>query len=233
MNIENNQISSEEHQLLEGRLKFYQFLQLLLRMPITIKIFNEIKEKGYIEGLREFDQSGQMVHDFFYSENLEESIQMARQDFFGLFVGPEALLAPPWESVYRSKEKALFDFPTFEVRDLYSQYGLEVKKKEHHHDEADDHIVYELEFMLQLIERSIGEHDSDKRKSLLKGQQRMLKEHLLKWVPRFSTDIQNHGTSKLFIGLGALVNDFISFDDQLVEDLLRSQDQPENRLSEC
>ena len=219
MEIQNQLFTTEQNQLLSARKKLYQLLHQLLSEPISFERFIEIKEQGYIDGLIELDNSVQILYDFFYCQDIDESIQKAREDFFRLFIGPDSLPAPPWESVYRSKERALFDFPTFEVRNLYNQFGLEVRKRENLHDEADDHIVFEIEFMIALIEKTQKEEEKDVIIELLEGQKMLLSEHLSKWVPQFSLDIRNNASSSLFIGIGYLLDFFTKFDCELVDDL--------------
>jgi TorA maturation chaperone TorD len=65
------------------------------------------------------------------------------QEYTRLFIGLERTLAPPYESVYLSRDHIMFERQTLEVRDYYKKAGLEIPRL---HKEPDDHIGYELLF---------------------------------------------------------------------------------------
>lgn len=211
---------TEQIEIHMARKSLYQLLHLLLSKPLTIKTYKEIQEGGNVEGLLDFDQGGKLLYDFFKTENIEESLKVAREDYFRLFVGPASLPAPPWESVYRGKEHALFDFPTFEVRQLFQHFGFEIEKKPNQHVEAEDHIEFELEFMILLIEKTLREMNGETIRPLLIGQRNMIDEHLALWIPQFTKDIKNNANSTLFLGIAELLDAFIKFDSQVLNELL-------------
>ncbi|MDF1510845.1 molecular chaperone TorD family protein [Robertmurraya sp. DFI.2.37] len=211
-------IKDKNVQLLKARKDFYQLQYILFSQPMDLETYFNIKDSFNIQGLQEID-GGKRFYHFFISDDEKAAIEMARDDYFRLFIGPDSLLAPPWESVYRGKDRCLFDFPTFEVKELFKTYHLALERKPDQHIEAEDHISYELQFMIQLIERTEQEHNVSIYNHLLDGQKRMLKEHLAKWVPSFSSDIQNHAKSELFISSARMLEDFIIFDMDVINEL--------------
>lgn len=213
-------IRKEQFELVIARKKLYQLLHLLLSKPLTVETHEQIMGNGCLDAITNLGQGGLLLLEFFKAEKVEESIRIAREDYFRLFIGPHALLAPPWESVYRGKERALFDFPAFEVRKLYNQFGLSVENTENQHREADDHLVFELEYMLALIEKSLKEQEKDTLIALFVGQKTMIDEHLLKWIPQFSEDIRLHADSKLFTGVALLLDEFVSFESNILEEFI-------------
>ncbi|HSO27591.1 MAG TPA: molecular chaperone TorD family protein, partial [Anaerolineales bacterium] len=74
-------------------------------------------------------------------------------DYNRLFVGPAKVLAPPWESVYLTKERLIFQEQTLQVRGWFRRFGLEVENLYH---EPDDHIGLELLFLAHLAELSVA-----------------------------------------------------------------------------
>ncbi len=112
-----------------------------------------------------------------------------------LFVGMGHVPAPPWESVYRSDERMLFDWPTLQVRAAYRAMGLEVGRPE----EPDDHIGLELLFMAELCER-------EARGSVeVRGvQHEFLSSHLMQWAPAFCEDILANTQVAFYRGLALL-----------------------------
>ena len=82
-------------------------------------------------------------------ENVDEHvIRTFEYDYNRLFVGPNQLLASPFESSYRNYEGNIMQQETLKVRNFYHYVGLQVA------DEGqfpDDHIQFELEFILHLL----------------------------------------------------------------------------------
>ena len=74
-----------------------------------------------------------------------------RSDYTALFIGLEQVDAPPWESVYLSRDHLLFDAQTLAVRDFYARFGLQIPNLDH---EPDDHMGYELLFLAHLLEQA-------------------------------------------------------------------------------
>jgi len=97
----------------------------------------------------------------------EESCEEA---FQRLFVGPYALPAPPWGSVYLDKESVLFGDSTLKLREWMRQHGVEP-----HLDQAEpeDHIGLMLMMASWLAENDARHLDT------------FLAEHLLPWSSRY------------------------------------------------
>lgn len=139
----------------------------------------------------------------------DEMTSEVRWDFTQLFVGPYALPAPAWESVYRSNEHLLYQDTAFEVRKDYLKYNFIPKNYPH---EADDHIGFELDFMFQL--------STNTDKNALKDSRKFLEEHLMKWIPDFSRDVQKHALTEFYRGVAVILKGFISEDLKLLNELL-------------
>lgn len=127
-----------------------------------------------------------------------------REDYDRLFVGPEHLPAPPWESVYRSEERLVFNRPTLQVRARYRKEGLAVE----HPGTPDDHIGLELLFMALLAERRA---EGDIGAGL--AQREFLECHLLKWAQSFCSDLFVVAATDLYRGL-ALLTDGVLVQDR-------------------
>ncbi len=108
-----------------------------------------------------------------------------RRDHARLFVGPNRLLAPPWESVYCSREHLIFDRQTFEVRQQYQRYGMETRQS---NVEPDDHVGLELRFIAHLNGLALfamDKGDTNLTVEAVEATGRFLTEHLLRWSPEF------------------------------------------------
>lgn len=124
-----------------------------------------------------------------------------------LFVGPGHLPAPPWESVYRTEERLVFDWPTLAVRASYKEMGLAAANTK----EPDDQIGLELLFMATLADR-----EADGDDPAANAQAAFLRDHLLLWAPAFCTDLANSSTCDLYKGLALLTEGMLQQDRELL-----------------
>lgn len=115
-------------------------------------------------------------------------------DYTRLFIGPYKLLAPAWESVYRSADRLVCQQSLLEVKELYREAGLVLNTGNF----LDDHIGIELEFMSYLYKNNINE---------LK--EKFIREHLIKWVPLFCNDIIKHAQTSFYKDLALFTKDII------------------------
>lgn len=108
-----------------------------------------------------------------------------RADYQKLFVGPGHVPAPPWASVYLTREKLLFGEPETIARQFYHSIGLSVSTAE-----PADHISLELAFMARLYAFA----RSGNRMAAGAGniQKRFLDTHLLRWTLDWHSDVMHH-----------------------------------------
>lgn len=119
----------------------------------------------------------------------EDALDRLKGDYVRLFIGPSRLPAPPWESVYVTGERLLFQQSTLDVREAYRFAGYQSTGYPH---AADDHLATELGFMRALAldsERACASGDGERLAVLLSRQIMFLSEHINAWVPRFADEI--------------------------------------------
>lgn len=136
----------------------------------------------------------------------QEAFDALRIDHTRLFLGPGKVLAAPWESVHFTEERLVFQQQTLQVRGWYSRFGLEVVKL---HQEPDDHIGLELEFLAHLAKlglQAIETGNSKRFDELLDAQRKFLTEHLLKWSPIWYGLVMQHARTDFYRGVAHLTN---------------------------
>ena len=120
------------------------------------------------------------LKDLLTSENLDEAvIEYAR-----LFIGPFALVAPPYGSVYLDEGKQVLGDSTLAVQKFYHREGLELPDD---FKDMPDHIAVELEFMSSMAaeySEMIASKDSHASVSMDK-QSEFAETFLLPWLPQF------------------------------------------------
>ena len=125
-------------------------------------------------------------------------------DFNRLFVGPGEMLAPPWESVHRSKTKLTFQEPTLQVRALYVRFGVQAPAV---HREPDDHLGLELAFMATLSDlaaRAAARDDAAQLATCFRTQRDFLRDHLLAWAPACLGLVEEHAETDYYRGAARL-----------------------------
>ncbi|MCC7370380.1 MAG: molecular chaperone TorD family protein [Chloroflexi bacterium] len=126
-----------------------------------------------------------------------------RRDFYTLFAGPGHVPAPPWESVYRTEERLLFDWPTHAVRQAYRTMAIRTARP----DEADDHIGLELLFLALLDERAAGGDAS-----AATAHRQFLREHVLQWAHRFCEDVRAAAETDFWRGVALVTSGVLALE---------------------
>ncbi|CNK99231.1 Tat proofreading chaperone DmsD [Yersinia aleksiciae] len=106
-----------------------------------------------------------------------------------LFIGPYALPAPPWGSVYLDKENVLFGDSTIKLRDWMAQQQVEVTLAQ---QEPEDHFG-----LLLMMAAWLAEHQPADLPVLLA-------EHLLPWGYRYLALLQADANHPFYQGLAEL-----------------------------
>ncbi len=217
--------------LLEERVVVYDLLRL---------VFQDEPSKGLIQTLvgnpmiadvpfadedERISQGCKQVRDYLANlapveDENEQEYQRVHWDYTKMFIGPGELIVPPWESVYTTKERLIFQETTLEVRKAYLKYNFLPKQYLH---EADDHIGLELEFMYRLSEQALKtfqNNELQQTEAILKDQQQFLREHLQLWIPEFSEKVINGADTDLYRGMANVLNGIIDMDAELLEEII-------------
>lgn len=186
--------------------------------PDIVWLDQLISEDIFSEPILEMDEPevtiGLEILNKWTSENRkglsDEAIDMLQRDFMVLFVGPGKLLAPPYESVYFGKDRLVFQERTFQIREIYRIFGLEIELGNH---EPDDHIGLEISFVSYLAKmalQGLQEGDEKKFNEYIVAKSRFLSEHLLQWSAAWSALVINHAKSDFYRGIGYLTTGSLS-----------------------
>lgn len=142
-------------------------------------------------------------------------------DYTYLFIGPDKLPSPPWESVYRGEKRLVFGEHTIQVRRAYREYKLQPGRL---NQDPDDHIGYELDFMYQLNEKIIQrlkKGNIPAIKKILISQRDFLNNHLSKWVQEFTQDMGKSARTDFFKGFAMILEGFIKHEIKEINPLFK------------
>lgn len=133
-----------------------------------------------------------------------DRLEDLKKDYQQLFIGPHSLPAPPWESVYLSREHLVFESQTAAVRQFYARYGLQVEKL---YKEPDDHFGLEMAFLAHLSAlglEALHRGDDEGLELILADQRTFMSEHLLLWAPDFLQRVITHAQTDYYRGAATL-----------------------------
>ncbi len=152
----------------------------------------------------------------------EGVLDKVRSEYTRLFIGPATLPAPPWESVYTTKERLIFQESTLKVRQCYLKYNF---RPTNYRSEPDDHIALELDFMANLshlTEKAFQDGNTNEVIQILTDQKAFLEEHLLAWVPQFVADLEAGTSHPLYLGIASMLKRFLETDQVIIDEILKS-----------
>lgn len=172
----------------------------LINVLATERLFDEWMLNGDHPDI----QAGLSLLRSFAAQWDEAQLPALTHDYMRLFIGPDALLAPPWESVYRSPEGLIFDKTTLEVRREYQRFGMPIPKL---HNEPEDHIGLELRFIGHLMALSldaVGQNQVGAISLILGALDSFLHDHLLCWADQCLDKVINHANTAYYRGIALL-----------------------------
>lgn len=158
------------------------------------------------------------------SEKFEPNSVELRLEYNRLFVGPNALPCPPYESVYRKErvdsEIGMLMGPTvLDVKKRYNEAGLEIAKS---FTDLPDHIAIELEFMCFLCTKESESVASGADESIWRHrQEEFCKLHLEPWIEEFSSRVINNTRSAYYRAAAELLRDWIQEEGEALEGIPR------------
>jgi TorA maturation chaperone TorD len=142
----------------------------------------------------------------------DEGFEELAIDHARLFVGPFALLAPPYGSIYLEGERRLMGDSTQAAGECYQEVGLEMAAG---FNGTPDHIAVELEFMYFLVVKefdALAGGNLDRVQNFRQKQRAFLERHLAAWVPDFSRSVEEQAQTRFYKDLGAATRVFIKSD---------------------
>lgn len=191
---------------LDGFAAAYGVMSRLLLAPADRELLAALAEPALLSAwpLRRDPDTARGLDLLAASRSAGEDVPALVRDYDRLFVGPGRLLAPPYESVYRTEEGLLFEEPTFQVRAAYQTFGLAAPRMNR---EPDDHIGLEFSFLEHLSHRALAALDAGDEFRLdttLAGQSAFLRDHLLVWGQDCLRAVARHAQTAFYRGTAAL-----------------------------
>lgn len=193
-----------------------EFLELFLKDDLLGAI-------SYQDRSEQINKGTELISFHLKDPDLTEYEQVGelQADYTVLFIGIGKMPSPPYESVYRSPKKLVFQDETIRVRHKFAKQGL---LPEHFKREPDDHIGLELDFMAHMCDwslKAIQNNELAKAQKYLKAQKDFIDEHLMQWVPDFCGDILKNSKTTFFQGVSHILMGFLMVEKEEIDNLLK------------
>ena len=124
--------------------------------------------------------------------------------------------ADPYESVHRSPMRLMMQDEWEEVLKFYREVGLQRSETA---VEPEDHLGIELECMARLCQRFTKAYDQGDDKACsdsIQMQMRMLEDHLLLWVPRFTDEVLKVAKTEFYKSVAVITHEYLAMDAEFV-----------------
>ncbi|MEG2291448.1 MAG: molecular chaperone TorD family protein [Clostridium sp.] len=218
--MNNNELLKE---YMDYRCGIYFWLRNLYISEPTVEILSDIVQTCREFGINEDSPAYEKEFIYFFAnlskEDIENTNKELKSEYARLFLGPKRILAPPYESVYCTRNRQLFGETCISVRRLYEQLGLKINKVG---NVPDDFIGFELEFMYYLAFTTgevINDNNMDKIDELLNHQYNFIKDHIGVWIERFTNDIYENTKMEYFKVIANFTKEFILEDYKSLSEL--------------
>lgn len=197
----------------EGQMLVCGLLAKALYGPPDRTWIQELKQQKTFDGVPFGAETIEMQSAIECFERWTESIGSTIQDadfeeicgdHTRLFIGPQRLLAAPWESVYTNKDRAVFQTETQSVKNWYARFEMALTSE---YNEPADHIGLEFSFLAELSALTLTAseiRDGTEVKRLIDAQRGFLNQHVLRWVHRWAADVVRHARTDFYRGLAWL-----------------------------
>ncbi|QIZ78031.1 TorD/DmsD family molecular chaperone [Ferrimonas lipolytica] len=127
---------------------------------------------------------------------VNDSAYEIERDYYQLFVGPGAMTAYPWGSVYTDKENLLFGATAVAFKEFCQRYGIELTLDHH---QPLDHIGLVVGVLGSLLQNE-----------QLQATDELLVEHLMPWAPRLLECVNGNAKTGFYRGFAMLTEQMLA-----------------------
>jgi putative dimethyl sulfoxide reductase chaperone len=213
--------------LMESRARMYGMLSRMFLKEIDEEALRDLQGMKFptATGNERVDEGYSLLYKYL-SRAWEESVTELAIDYVRTFIGHGVngfSAAYPFESVYTSERRLMMQEARAEVLQTLRDNGL----KRGRWTEGEDHIALELEFMQRMALRCADDlraGDEDAAVEHVETQRTFVRDHLLNWLPMFTSDMLKFSRTDFYQGLAHLSLGYVDQDAALLDDLLDEGD---------
>ena len=220
MNDETREVVSA---LLAGRTYIFSLLHTLLGAEPTKALVDAAAGEASVQALSLFAQDDAKAPQLLLAalELLKDAeLEDLKGEYTRLFLGPQDYVAAPWESVYTTKERALFQESTLDVRGWFRRFGYVAGGYPNY---PDDHISLMMDFLArtsQMAAEQLALGEVKACAAILGDQAEFERVHMLNWLYNYAKDMQLSASNFFYPQLAVAIAEFIAYDQQVIEEIV-------------
>ena len=221
----NNEVKEVVSALLAGRTYIFSLLHTLLGAEPTADMIAAATGEAGMQAVALFAQDDDPAPGLLAAalELLKDADPDAlRDEYTRLFLGPTDYIAAPWESVYTTKERALFQESTLDVRLWFGRFGYVAGG---YPNCPDDHISLMMDFLAratQLAAEQLACGNAKGCAGVLEAEKACEQQHLLNWLRSYARDMQLSETHVFYPQLAVALAEFIRYDQQVIDEMVQA-----------
>ncbi|MDR1082682.1 MAG: molecular chaperone TorD family protein [Coriobacteriales bacterium] len=186
----------------------------------TVEVATEYGNPHIANGLRS-------IRNFFMLSKADRRVQLATE-YARIFLAAGVYtqtrsVAVPYESVFTSEERLMFQDARDEVRATYQRCGFELDVELR---EPEDHLSFELEFLAHMARRSsdcIEQKRYEAFPLLIMEQKDFIEQHLLNWIPDLIQTAKRYAKNTFYPGMLLITWGYLEDDCEFLEELLERE----------
>ena len=209
--------------ILQGRQYIFEIFHKLLGEAPTAEMVQALSSPDSMQALALFAQDDSAAPVFLagvLARLPEISLDALEGEYTRLFLGPDDLIAPPWESVYHGTARALFQQSTLAVHEWYAKYGFVPKNYPH---VPDDHVALMMHFLSLLCQRALDALESSNAlvyRDALAAQLLFEQNHLMNWLGAYASDMKKSQSQYFYPHLVQAAEQMIAYDNGLLLEMM-------------
>ncbi len=200
-----------------ARADMYRFLAATFLEPPSPRLLAPLFADGFLVELEEVFGAAALAGLREFVRTFQGDYDALDQEFQALFLVPLGRYVTPYESVYRDEREIgetrvrglLMGPSTLAVQRLYREAGLVISGDV---KDLPDHIGLELagmEFLCRTEARAWDREDLEDIRRMRDLQRRLLRDHLLQWVPALCARIRELAPGPLYRGIAHLTEAYL------------------------
>ncbi len=205
----------------EARAGFARFLASLFLYELTEEQVEQLAHLSFENDGSKVAQGYAQMVEYLRHRNRATKQELA-VDYAHTFLGAgvyDHVLAPPYESVFTSKDRLLMQESRDGALAYYRSEGLDLPRD---NSTPEDHLGFELQFVATLIERAdeaLRAGDAQRFRELVVKQRSFLKFHQENWLPEFCDAIDEFCQTDFYRGVANLVRGYMEIERSVLDEI--------------
>ena len=208
-------------QLCQTRSEIYWWLSTTLAAELTDEQLGQYQSaeiQGFLQGLAAtpaLTASAEKLISALAAANLRNDARLELcADYAQVFLGNSKSSAPPYASVFTSEDGNLMQEAYQKMVSLLDEHNININEK---YSEPADHIAIQLDFMGNLILKTLDSESEQEIRANFAMQHDFLQTHLLNWLGDFEIKVKDCDKFGFYAAVVELLLAFAQLDSDWLE----------------